>query len=1025
MKTLYVDDEESKRDQVRLFLNESREDLSVETSSSVDDAMEKLKHKDYEAVVSDYKMSPKDGLDLLEEMRESGSDTPFIIITDKNDGDIAMEAMNMGADRYFIKEGEPEDYLEFLSKAIIKEIDHHREKRDRQLKETYFRDLFENSPEAIVLLDNEDVVLKANEAFEDMFGYDRYEIKGEKINDLIVPEDKKDEATSASKKSLSGEAISFESKRQKKDGTPIDVHVQGYPIEREEEQVGVFGIYMDISERKEREKKIKELYKVLGKFEKCSSKDEVFDLLMRSAREVLEFRSSSILFVEDDKFITERSIAKNLDEGEQFPIDSGIRGLTYKNQESYLIEDLDEWDQAVPTDPDFKSGISIPMGDHGVFQALSYEKGYFDEIDLELAEILLAHVERVIEGVESERKIKRSEEKYRTIFESANDAIFILKDYEFIECNKKTEKIFGREKKDILGKKPWDFSPEKQPDGTNSKKKAEEMIKRAKKGSSRSFDWVHEKRDGTLVYTEVSLNRYNIDEQDFVMAIVRDITERKIARKELEERNKKIKMLHKKASEFERCDTEDEICELIIEASENILDFDVCGVDFVEDGKFIPISVSSSIEDGFVEREIEEAGISRKAFQGQNSILVKDSRDIDYSKPVVEEYRSSITIPMGKIGLYQALSTEVGSFDEQDLELAEILINHATEAISRLRFENALVERNRTMERLHDTAIEMEKCSSEEEVFDVAIEAVKNVLEIYDYTLAILDEEGFVIKDSFRGEYEDGQTLPKNLGYLSKTYKNRTSYLIEDILEDDIAEPATEKYRSALSIPIGDIGVFQAMSTKKGYYRQEDLDMLETLFSHTYQVIQRIRNEEEIRRSKNRYRSIFENTGTATIIVDEDGTISLANKKAERLAGFFEKSLEGSHFLEFVVDEDKERIKRYHKERLKGSENVPDEYNFQLKNKKGKIRDVHVSLSRIPDTKRTVASFVDITDKKDMKKEKNRLKSIVRKTVDGLERIETYMELLSIEDMDDSDKENVEKIKDLIKDELETLKDVD
>jgi len=1025
LKILYVDDEEDKREQTKMFLKKSNDDFDVDTASSVKQGLDKLEKEDYQIIVSDYDMSPRDGLDFLEEVREAGKDLPFIILTGKGREEVAMEALNLGADRYIRRHGDLENLYEFLSRVITQEFEHYQEKRKRRLQETYFQDLFETSPEAIVLLDTEDRIIEANKAFEKIFQYGREYIKGKKINDLIVPDEKINEATTASNNVLSGDSIMIETQREKKDGSMIDVSILGYPIEFEGEQVGVFGIYRDISERKERERKIKNLYETLSKMERCDSEDEVFDFVLKAAKEILDFRSSSIMIAEGDYLVTKKAIAENVEVGDKEPIDEGIRGLTYQDKESYLIEDLSEWDEAKPTDPNFKSAISIPIGEEGVFQALSYEKGYFDEFDLEMVEGLIFHTVQILEGIKSRRRIQKSEKKYRTLFECAGDAIFVIEDFKFVDCNKRTEEIFGIERENILDRNPWDFTPEEQPNGKNSKEYGKEMIKKALAGEPKFFDWVLETFDGKELYSEVSLNKYEVDDEEYVMAVVRDVTERKKTKKELEERNLKIRKLHEKATEFDKCESEEEICELVIETSEEILDFNVCGVDFVEGGEFIPIALSTDIEDGFIRRKVEEAGISRKVYEEKKSLLVKDRREINFSKPVVSDYRSSITIPLGDFGIYQALSTEIGKFDEKDMELAEILVNHAAEAIGRLRFEEALMEKNRKIKRIHDTAIEMEKCDTEDEVLELTLEAVEEVLDIYDYTLAMIDEEEneFVIERSFRGEYENGSTLPKDLGYLGKTFKNQSSYVIDDILEDDIAKPAIDKYRSAISLAIGDLGVFQAMSTEVDYYDEDDLEMLETLFSHTYQVIKRIEGEAEIRRSKNRYRAIFENTGTATTIIEKDGTISLANKKADRLAGFYEGTVEGEKYQDFVVEEDRERIKRYHKSRLKDPKSVPNEYDFQLKTKDGEVKDIHVSLNLIPDTKKIVASYVDITDKKEMKKNKDRLKSMMNDIEEDLERIKTYMDSLDVEDMKESDRENIEKIKELVKDNIHILED--
>ncbi|MEF8832895.1 MAG: PAS domain S-box protein [Candidatus Thermoplasmatota archaeon] len=1023
MRILYVDNEEDNREQTKMLLESQNDAFNVDTVSSVSNGIEKLKDDIYDVIVSDYDMSPKNVLDLLKKLRESGKDLPFIMFTGKGREEVAMKALNLGADRYIQRQGDLDTVYEFLSRAITQEVEHHSEKRKRRLQETYFQDLFETSPEGIVLLDTEDKIIEVNEAFEKIFQYDREDIKGEKINDLIVPEEKINEANSASRKVLSGDSIMIETRRAKKDGSMIDVSILGYPIEFEEEQVGVFGIYRDISDRKERERKIKNLYRVLSEMERCDSEDEVYDFVIESAKEILDFKSSSIMIAEGEQLVTKKTIAKNVEVGDKEPIDEGIRGLTYQKKESYLIEDLSEWEEAKPTDKDFQSAISIPIGDKGVFQALSYEKGYFDEFDLEMAEGLIFHTEQILEEIESKKKIQKSEEKYRTIFECAGDAIFVIEGYKFIDFNEKTEEIFELEKEDILNRNPWDFSPKRQPDGKKSKTKAKEMIDRALGGEPQFFEWVHEKPDGTEFYTEVSLNRYQIDEEDYVMAVVRDITERKRTKKELEERNEKIRKLHEKATEFEKCESEDEICDLVVETSEEILDFNVCGIDFVEEGEFVPIAISSDIKDGFIRRKVEEAGISRKVYQDKESLLIEDSRDIDFSRPVVSDYRSSITIPLGDFGIYQALSTEIGKFDEKDMELAEIIVNHATEAINRLRFEEALKDKNRKVKRLHDTAIQMKKSDEEKKVYELTVETAKEVLGMYDCTLAIADEENeeFLIKKTYRGEYEEDERVPIHLGYLGKTFEDKSSYLIEDILEDETAKPATEKYTSAISVPIGDIGVFQAMSRKKGYYDDEAVEMAETLLSHTYQVIQRIRGEKELEKSEQKYRSIFENTGTAMVMIEKDKTISLANKKADRLVGFYEKSIEGKKFPEFVVEEDIERIEGYHRERLNNPENVPKEYDFQLLTKNDDVKDIHLIVNWIPGTEKVVASLMDITAKKEMKKAKDRLEGLIQEIDNDFEKIVTYIDSLKMDELKEEQKRNIEKVKEIVEENRNTL----
>lgn len=137
----------------------------------------------------------------------------------------------------------------------------------------------------------------------------------------------------------------------------------------------------------------------------------------------------------------------------------------------------------------------------------------------------------------------KSEIKFRTLFENANEAIFIIKGDLFVDCNTRTLQMFQCSREQVIGQTPYGFSPPLQPDGSNSKEKALEKISATLAGTPQVFEWKHCLYDGTPFDAEVSLSTVELGNELFIQVIVRDVTERKQAEEALRHSLEEIRTL--------------------------------------------------------------------------------------------------------------------------------------------------------------------------------------------------------------------------------------------------------------------------------------------------------------------------------------------------------------------------------------------------------------------------------------------------------------------------------------------------
>ncbi|HCZ37383.1 MAG TPA: hypothetical protein DHV26_15790 [Cytophagales bacterium] len=140
-----------------------------------------------------------------------------------------------------------------------KELEHKKHEADTRYREaaTLFSELFNNSPMAIVLLDSEGNVKQVNRGFELLFGYTITELRGNSLNQFIVPQELESEGNDLNSLISAEQVVKIETTRLRRDDESVSVIIYGLPIHLEDKTIGIFGVYVDITDQKKIEEELK------------------------------------------------------------------------------------------------------------------------------------------------------------------------------------------------------------------------------------------------------------------------------------------------------------------------------------------------------------------------------------------------------------------------------------------------------------------------------------------------------------------------------------------------------------------------------------------------------------------------------------------------------------------------------------------------------------------------------------------------------------------------------------------------
>jgi PAS domain S-box-containing protein len=297
--------------------------------------------------------------------------------------------------------------------------------------------------------------------------------------------------------------------------------------------------------------------------------------------------------------------------------------------------------------------------------------------------------------------------KYNLLRESAGFAIMTMQKYVFVDCNAMAEEIFGLPKSEIIGKEPFVFSPIYQPDGISSQEKAMEYINATLSGESTNFVWEHLKGDGSRFFAEVSLNKIELGDEEYIQVILRDISDEKLSKERLESQNKIIRHLNRK---YQRQNEEHEklLNELRAhqELTNDILSTINDGVAVLYPGEFLYLNDQMLYMLGKTERDFSPRDMFEFLGVDMEEIVLQDDEANQLWLQIEgfdKHYRLQV-LRMSKNGLYMVHLTDYTEIKkaQENVEKSEYkfrsIFHSSTDGIILVGEDFLVFETNRTFE---------------------------------------------------------------------------------------------------------------------------------------------------------------------------------------------------------------------------------------------------------------------------------------------------------------------------------------
>ncbi len=602
----------------------------------------------------------------------------------------------------------------------------------------------------------------------------------------------------------------------------------------------------------------------------------------------------------------------------------------------------------------------------------------------------------ITERKQTQEDLQESEQRFRGLADAAFEGIVVHDRGEILEANRAFANLFGYEVRELIGTNVLELAtPE-----------SRELIRqRMLSGSEELYEASGLRRDGTRFYAELRAKTIAYRGRAVRVAAVRDVTQRKWTEEQLYKQNEYLAALHDTALALMNRLEPADLLEAIVTRAAKLAGTPHGYIYLAETGADeLVVRVGVGVFSKYVGERIGRGeGLSGKVWQTGKSISVSNYGTWQGGSPRFrgDVFRAVVGVPLNSgqevVGVIGLAHLEEGrEFDDEQIsalgrfaELASLALDNARLYTSTLR---ELAERKRAEERTAAFSVLGQRLSAAA----TAVSAARIIAGIADdllgwdaFALLLYSAEDDLLHPILNFDLLDGQRTEFALGDLTVPpgpvsrramlegpqllLPERPSAVLEGLQPfGDTSRPSA----SLMFVPVygaGSVtGVLSIQSYTARAYNEVDLGTLQALADHCGGALERIRAEEALRESEERFRAIFERTGVGIALAGLDTRVVQANPALQEMLGYSQEELQGQSIADFTHPEDIEPNLELYAQLLAGE---LDRYEMEKRyiRKDGELFWGHLTVSMIPDAEGrpqyVIGLVEDITQRKAFQKQ--------------------------------------------------------